>query len=440
MSHVYISYHPNDVDRLFEVHEALRKVNVADAFQAYDTSQPKFTDQSKAEMSEACCVILLVSETSQTSKPIRQEIDFALERHIPVFSVKIDAKNLNPNWGKMLADSVQYDLSKSSDNALTDLISEVRQIYEARCPVVSVMNLKGGVGKTTITSQIFGYLQHQRKNRVLLIDFDPQFNLTQFFLSRDEADERIENDQSVLSLFEPGLLTSSVHPSPALDWTKFNDAIFSTPEIGEIARPLIPHENYKGRFELICGQFELTKFAFLDSAESLELARSNLQQCIDRYRKDFDLIVIDTNPSASFLTRVTLDVTDHILAPVLPNEYSLRGLRLLDMILRRFSTDETRPDVSVLFNGVPKSQQNQFERDARDGIYDKEVGFDLTETLLSNALYHTAYLDLKSGQALRNPVDRLAVNSARGPFASDLKRRLGEIATEFFNRLPNTSV
>ncbi len=438
MSHIYISYHPDDVDRLFEVHEALRKANIADAFQTHETNTPGVSDTSRNEIIGASCVLVLISEASQNAKAIKQEVSFALERSIPIFCAVIDSGKLTPTWAKLLTNSVQMDISQPSPDALTALVAQIRRIYESKCPVVSVMNLKGGVGKTTVSSQIFGYLQHHRKNRILLLDFDPQFNLTQFFLSRDESDERIEQDKSVLSLFEPGLLTSSVHPSPALDWTKFNDAIFSTPVIEDIARPLIPIDAYKGRLDLICGQFELTKFAFLDDANSLELAQSNLQQCIDRYRKDYDLIVVDTNPSASFLTRVTLEITDHILAPILPNEYSLRGLKLLDMILTRFTTDETRPDVSVLFNGVPKSQQNQFETDARDGIYDADVGFSLSKALLSNALYHTAYLDLKSGNALNNPVERLAVNGARGPFAADLKRRLGEIANEFADRLPDS--
>lgn len=435
MSHLYLSYHPADVDRLLEIHETLRQSNIADAFQTFAGTDSEFSDESRQLISKAGSFLLIASDESLNSKAVRKEFEFASERGIAIVVARLSNKPLNSWWARKLENLASFDLTPTPEVVPKDLISKLRDLYEARCPVVSVMNLKGGVGKTTVSSQVFGYLQKSRKNRILLIDFDPQFNLTQFFLSRMEADERIERDESVLSLFEPGLLTSSVHPSPALDWTRFNDGIFSPPGLNAITRPLIPEEDYAGALDLICGQFELTKYAFLDRPEYLEIAESNLRQTIDRYRKDYDLIVIDTNPSASFLTRVTLGVTDHILAPILPNEFSLRGLRLMDMILTRFCAPANRPDVSVLFNGVPKSQQNRFETDARDGMYDKDGGFPLSECLLENTLYQTAFLDLKTTTAQDKPVTRLAAYSAKGPFANDLRRRLGEIGNELFDRL-----
>ena len=45
--------------------------------------------------------------------------------------------------------------------------------------VISFINMKGGVGKTTLTKEIGFYLADQLKKKVLLIDIDPQINLTQ---------------------------------------------------------------------------------------------------------------------------------------------------------------------------------------------------------------------------------------------------------------------
>jgi predicted nucleic acid-binding Zn-ribbon protein len=50
-------------------------------------------------------------------------------------------------------------------------------------PVISVLNLKGGVGKTTITANLGGHLALDRGKRVLLLDFDHQRSLTQLLLS-----------------------------------------------------------------------------------------------------------------------------------------------------------------------------------------------------------------------------------------------------------------
>ena len=430
MSHVYIAFDPSDVDQLFQLHEALRRENVPDAFRSAtaEAELPKIDDMEK--LADASAVILVASQASMSSKGVRQEIELAVKLGKPLLVLFVDNAKPKSKWSSLLSNASEFDLLKSADDALEKISSAAREIYEKRCPVISVMNLKGGVGKTTVAAQVFGFLQKERKNRVLMIDFDPQFNLSQFFLTRDETDALTEKDQSVLAMFEPSQLTSSVHPSPALDWTTFNDGIFTPPAPADIVRPLIPREEFSGALDIIPGQFELTKYAFLEDPEALATAEHNLKQSIDRYRKDYDLIVIDTNPSASFLTRVILGVSDHILAPVRPNEFSLRGLRLLEMILKRFSVEDERPGVSVLFNGVPKSQQNQFEQDARDGIFDEDVDFELSKVLIASALYETAYLDLKSSVALDNPVARLAAYSARGPFAADLRRRLSMITNE----------
>ncbi len=52
--------------------------------------------------------------------------------------------------------------------------------------IITVMNMKGGVGKTTVTAHLGGIFARYdilgRPRKVLLIDYDPQFNLSQVFL------------------------------------------------------------------------------------------------------------------------------------------------------------------------------------------------------------------------------------------------------------------
>jgi chromosome partitioning protein len=51
-------------------------------------------------------------------------------------------------------------------------------------PVVAVLNMKGGVGKTTISANVFREIFRTRGINTLLIDFDPQHNLSQLLLTR----------------------------------------------------------------------------------------------------------------------------------------------------------------------------------------------------------------------------------------------------------------
>lgn len=45
--------------------------------------------------------------------------------------------------------------------------------------VISFINMKGGVGKTTLCVGVSDYFAHYKNKKVLLIDLDPQFNATQ---------------------------------------------------------------------------------------------------------------------------------------------------------------------------------------------------------------------------------------------------------------------
>src|SRR5438105_1214197 len=56
---------------------------------------------------------------------------------------------------------------------------------ESSAVVVSLMNMKGGVGKSTLTANLGWYCASRQHRRVLLVDLDPQFNLTQYVLGVD---------------------------------------------------------------------------------------------------------------------------------------------------------------------------------------------------------------------------------------------------------------
>jgi chromosome partitioning protein len=70
-------------------------------------------------------------------------------------------------------------------------------------PVVAVLNMKGGVGKTTICANLSLSLFENHEVAALLVDIDPQFNLTQGLLKRSEYDECKNKAQTIYSAMEP---------------------------------------------------------------------------------------------------------------------------------------------------------------------------------------------------------------------------------------------
>ncbi|HLY32172.1 MAG TPA: ParA family protein, partial [Ktedonobacterales bacterium] len=71
--------------------------------------------------------------------------------------------------------------------------------------VTSIINLKGGVGKTTLTLALAHYLAGEHSKRVLVIDLDPQTNATIALVTERRWRERDQSGQTLYQLFKDQL-------------------------------------------------------------------------------------------------------------------------------------------------------------------------------------------------------------------------------------------
>jgi len=68
---------------------------------------------------------------------------------------------------------------------------------------VSLINMKGGVGKTTLAFNLAWHSAWQAKLRVLAVDLDPQANLSQYFMGAQKYLAYLNADQgTVVDIFE----------------------------------------------------------------------------------------------------------------------------------------------------------------------------------------------------------------------------------------------
>lgn len=429
MAQVYLSYAAEDARTAQDVATHLGRAG-AQAFRDDERvhAGAHLTDEVKAAIARSVCFVALYSKASSESQWVRQELEYALERGLPIVPVRLDDQSYAPWWKERIGEMGQVDASQGGEAWIERLLAGVTRFSSEGCPVISIMNLKGGVGKTTIAAHVFSTLQALKKNRVLLVDMDPQYNLSQMFFQRTTVDTLGLMDCSVISLFEPSQLQN--FPSPGEKWETVETADAPTAQPDQISRRLIPDARGRGRLDVIVGQFEIAKYAFTDDPVHLGRARVRFKRSIEALRRHYDLIVIDTNPSASFLTRCAIDVSTLLIAPVRPDRLSLRGVRLLRKLFAKLLDEPAWPPVHLLINGVDRGAMSEFEDDLRAGRLDAEVKFQASRFTLKHRLYDSQYLAVRPEGDASEPLKHLAYYRASGIWGGEVKKTLAGIANE----------
>ena len=179
------------------------------------------------------------------------------------------------------------------------------------CKIIAIANQKGGVGKTTTTSNLGIGLAKQGK-KVLLIDADAQGSLT-----------------DSLGFTEPDKLEETL--ATALG-NIIND------EDMEADYGILKH---KEGIDLMPGNIELSGLEVsLVNVMSRELV---MRSYIELVKDNYDYILIDCMPSLGMLTINALSAADSVLIPVQPQYYAADGLmellKVVKGIHQRFNPD-----------------------------------------------------------------------------------------------------
>lgn len=205
---------------------------------------------------------------------------------------------------------------------------------QERAPhVISFINLKGGVAKTTTTVAVAEILAKEHRKHVLVIDLDPQTNATINLIKEEKWKELDEAGRTLAQLFEDKV---NFHSPP-----KFNveEAIIrqvSTIDGGITRLDLLPSS-----IKLIDIQERLPFVAIQGNYNHnpQDILKVALQPVVDRY----DFVLIDCPPSLGVVTKNGLKMSTGYIIPTIPDIVSTWGIFQIVDSVDRFATDLGRP-------------------------------------------------------------------------------------------------
>lgn len=190
--------------------------------------------------------------------------------------------------------------------------------------IVSVLNYKGGVGKTTVTANLGAEIA-RRGGKVLLLDLDPQASLTFSFYTPSDWDP----ERTIYRWYDSYIMSGSVKG--------LGDFAVTPPAVAKLVAP--------GRLDLIGSDLRLVDVE-LDLAHGLGGARYQTfnPEYLRVYRMladslaaldDYDYVLIDCPPSFNMVTRTAIVASDHILVPAKADYLSTLGIAYLRARLTR---------------------------------------------------------------------------------------------------------
>lgn len=233
--------------------------------------------------------------------------------------------------------------------------------------IITIFNNKGGVGKTTLTFHLAHALGEMGR-RVLLIDLDPQCNLTIFSQSMESIhdtwiaeDDYIEDFAAAKSKMLPEHFSQmldvprSVHflLKPSEDGTAELDRLPPPVPLGKNV-DLLPGRLTLHLFEAKLGErwsgvYQGDPLAIRTATQIRTLA---LQYAAE---KDYDIVIFDTSPSLGSLNRTLLTLADGFLVPCSPDLFSVYGIRNIGSALKTW-----RKQFDSIFHFLSNSKRSQF--------------------------------------------------------------------------------
>jgi chromosome partitioning protein len=243
------------------------------------------------------------------------------------------------------------------------------KVEERAGTTISLLNMKGGVGKTTLAVHLAYALAWIRNQRVLLIDLDPQFNASQWLMEADEWDIHRRRKGTIADvLLEPDRALLTVRNKRKSAQSRLKRAIVN---VGTL--------DGGGLLDFVPSELDLSR-AIKAPAE----IPYKLEKDLKEIRGDYDYVIIDCAPTDSILTDTAMMASNYVLVPMRPDRFSILGYAHIGEALSNFRSKYPDPhavqDLGVVFTMVMGNsglEQECMQEVAQQAsyVYDTQIGY-----------------------------------------------------------------
>lgn len=226
---------------------------------------------------------------------------------------------------------------------------------------ISIINEKGGVGKTTTSINLASGLAKKGK-KVLIIDLDPQGNVSQFFgvelkpfeikkFNELEVPENFNTRQAVKFIDDFLCKNNGIQKDINSLLTNRNedihDCVYST-----------EYENLDIIPSLGTNLIKTDKYLTADNGKIY----NRLKRALRTVRNDYDFIIFDHAPTFNNITINGLFASDEILIPLKIGGFELRSFINMMYELFDFEDDfEQVYKIKILMNMIPRGKRNDYQ-------------------------------------------------------------------------------